>query len=820
MNSIAKNFLNKHQIHPDDILYILRESKKTSIYLKDNRIFSTYITMKDIVSALPESEFVRINKSYVLPVSQIASVDNGMYTMKDGRVFAGRVRDKASHRRIAETYVNSSPSEVHAAPSTPGTFHLSTLMPMAWNGFLQTMRQNSFDALLATYYKILKVDLTNDNFIILKDDEEKNLLEITAVFSDWLHGFIKSGRVHSDDLNAFRNYTSLEFLRSFFLHHKSKAPYCMQYRRKSYQDYRWALMEIVPAEDYSPSLQTVYLFVRDIQDTLNDSELMLNTVLRGLCSNYQAIYSVDFVSDKVSTYRMNPNESFCFGQDTVTGMTFKASVDVWLKNLPEALRVQLYNVLSFENISNQLENKDTFSYEFKFEAHNDDHYFRITCSRLEKQSQLENAVIAFEDISQEKRLSGYEHDPLTGLYEKNAFYRYASVEIRNHPEKQYYILCADIDSFRFANEQLGTEVCDEILFHIANSVRDKMPGYVFGSRFYADVFAFLICDTTPGTMKQISSYISSTIFKRNLIVRFGITHADDSAAVRVHCDHARFAIQKIKGSYHQRFEEYDDTIHQQVMMNFQLNQTADLALSEEQFFVYYQPKLDLLSGKIGGAEALVRWKHPEMGFVSNTNFIPLYERSGFVLKLDTYVLTKICTDMAEWLKDGYSLVPVSVNLSRVDFEDVNLPGRLVEIIDSFEIPHSLIHFEITESAFITNASKVERYIKELAEMGFQIELDDFGTGYSSLTTLGTLDLRILKLDKTLIDRMFTDKGSKILHSSVTLAQTMNMKVVAEGVETKEQLDFLKGIGCDYIQGYYYSTPLPAHEYITFLKDQI
>ena len=243
------------------------------------------------------------------------------------------------------------------------------------------------------------------------------------------------------------------------------------------------------------------------------------------------------------------------------------------------------------------------------------------------------------------------------------------------------------------------------------------------------------------------------------------------------------------------------------MIQRQVMEDAADALTAGQFQVYYQPKHNIETGSIGGAEALVRWTHPELGFMSPGVFIPLFEQNGFITKLDRYIWEEVCKSIAEWKEKGYKQIPVSVNISRRDFEDPYLADIIIELVDSFGIEHSLFHIEVTESAYSDNPDIIVNTIQKLHDNGFVIELDDFGTGYSSMTALSKLDLDVMKLDMSLIQNDVPGTDKNVLEFSMQLAKMMKLITVAEGVETSGQADRIRSLGGDYIQGYLYSKPL-------------
>ena len=251
----------------------------------------------------------------------------------------------------------------------------------------------------------------------------------------------------------------------------------------------------------------------------------------------------------------------------------------------------------------------------------------------------------------------------------------------------------------------------------------------------------------------------------------------------------------------------------------QIEENMESALAERQFVVYYQPKHDLHTDVTGGAEALVRWTHPELGFVSPGQFIPLFERNGFITSLDFYIWEEVCKELRHCLDEGLPAVPVSINASRMDFDVPDLAGEIAALADKYHLDHSLLHVELTESMYSDNPGKIEKTLEELHNNGFHIELDDFGSGYSSLTSLNTLTLDVMKVDMSLIRQASATGDYSILRFCSLLADNLRLKTVVEGVEDAEQVAALKVLGCDYIQGYYFSKPLPPKEFEEYLVAQ-
>ena len=237
------------------------------------------------------------------------------------------------------------------------------------------------------------------------------------------------------------------------------------------------------------------------------------------------------------------------------------------------------------------------------------------------------------------------------------------------------------------------------------------------------------------------------------------------------------------------------------------------ALRAREFQVYLQPKYSTKEEVLSGAEALVRWIHPTEGFVPPYRFIPIFENNGFIIQLDDYMLTEVARQQAKWIAEGEKVVPISVNVSRVHFVKEDLAEHICELVDQFKVPHDVIELELTESAFFDDKEVLLNTIKKLKEYGFKISMDDFGAGYSSLNSLKELPLDVVKLDAEFFrDKGESGRGKLIVEDTISLAKKLNMRIVAEGIETREQVDFLADLNCDLILGYYFAKPMPISEF--------
>ncbi|MBO4913673.1 MAG: EAL domain-containing protein, partial [Oscillospiraceae bacterium] len=409
-----------------------------------------------------------------------------------------------------------------------------------------------------------------------------------------------------------------------------------------------------------------------------------------------------------------------------------------------------------------------------------------------------------------------ENDTLTGLYSKEFFFHKLEDTLRTDPKGRYDVVCTDVENFRVMNDRYGAEHCDRFLRALSEDYSTHLPDLLFGGRIGADVFAFLIRHQEDNSESRLSADKHNDKYGRFVIKTGLYADVDHTLSPPAICDRATLAIASIKKTFGVNFARYDDAMRADQLRNHLIEQTMENALVERQFVVYYQPKHNLHTDAIGGAEALVRWISPEMGFVSPGLFIPLFERNGFITNLDYYIWEEVCRELRHCIDAGLPVVPVSVNVSRRDFESTDLAKRIAALADKYKLDHALLHIELTESMYSDNPEQIAGTLAALHADGFYIELDDFGAGYSSLTSLSTLTLDVMKLDMSLIRHASATGDFSILRFATLLADGMRLKTVVEGVETAEQVAALKVLGCDYIQGYYFSKPLPVKDFEDYL----
>ena len=420
-----------------------------------------------------------------------------------------------------------------------------------------------------------------------------------------------------------------------------------------------------------------------------------------------------------------------------------------------------------------------------------------------------------------------ERDSLTGLYNREFFYRYAEQLERMYPGERMEAIVLDIDRFHMINERYGKAYGDEVLRHIADRLRLLLRGRPgIASRPEGDVF-FVYTAEIPDHAAFLERLTEGLPENRDaagrIRLRMGVYLCEDaSLEMARRFDRAKSAADTVRGSFVKTIAVYDSALHESELFSGQLLEGFHEALREKQFRVFYQPKFDIRPEipVLVSAEALVRWEHPTLGLIGPVSFIPLFEKNGLILELDRHVWREAAARIRDW-KDrlGFS-VPVSVNVSRVDIYDPGLADFLSGLTEEYGLKPEELLLEITESAYTEDTEQLVSAVRGLRERGFRIEMDDFGTGYSSLNMISTLPIDALKLDIQFIRNAFRGKrDTRMLEVILEIAEYLSVPVIAEGVETEEQLSVLRAMGCNMVQGFYFSRPVPPEEYEVYVEQR-
>lgn len=413
------------------------------------------------------------------------------------------------------------------------------------------------------------------------------------------------------------------------------------------------------------------------------------------------------------------------------------------------------------------------------------------------------------------------YDRLTGLYCKDYFCYKVETMLSLYPDREYDIICFDIENFKLINDMFGVATGDRLLQKVADMCVKLAGEEGICGHFNADRFACLLERrfVYREMFVQAEKHFGLLPNMKSVVFKWGIYAVEErDIPVEQMCDRAFLAVNSIKGRYEKHVAYYDAKLRNRLLREQAITDSMERALAEEQFTILLQPKYTVEGAVLAGAEALVRWNHPEWGMLSPAEFIPLFEKNGFITKMDKFVWEKTCSVLSDWVRQGYKVPPVSVNVSRADIYQTDLENVLLKLTQKYEIPAEMLHLEITESAYTEDSRQIIDVAGKLKEAGFIIEMDDFGTGYSSLNMLNQMPLDILKLDMSFVQSETEKPVNKgILCFVMELAQRMQLRVVAEGVETKEQWERLREIGCDYVQGYYFAKPMPCEAFETLMS---
>ncbi|MEG0797872.1 MAG: EAL domain-containing protein [Acidaminococcaceae bacterium] len=412
-----------------------------------------------------------------------------------------------------------------------------------------------------------------------------------------------------------------------------------------------------------------------------------------------------------------------------------------------------------------------------------------------------------------------EYDALTGIYNKNKFFAVTREMLDANPGQQFAFLRFDVDRFQLINSFFGAAEGDKLLIYIAEQMAvdaEKCVPATYG-RIESDIVGLCV----PYQQKELEAMVKQskqTLALYNpdydIVPSVGIYVIDEpTIAVEEMYNRATLAAKSCKGNYVDFYAYYNESMSKSLALEQEITNDMNFALANGQFQIYLQPKYNIQTNLPCGAEALVRWLHPQKGLRMPNEFIPVFERNGFITKLDYYVWEQACQCLHGWLAQGIVPEPLSVNVSRVNIYNPNLVENLLELLERYELEPALLNLELTESAYTDNPVTMKKVMAQLQSHGFTIMMDDFGSGYSSLAILKDIMIDILKIDMRFLSATeIPGRGENIVASVIRMAKWLNIPVIAEGAETARQVEFLRSVGCDYVQGYYFARPMPVLEY--------
>ncbi len=421
-----------------------------------------------------------------------------------------------------------------------------------------------------------------------------------------------------------------------------------------------------------------------------------------------------------------------------------------------------------------------------------------------------------------------ERDPLTSLFNREFFYRYVEQYDLHHPGRKMDAVAVDINHFHLLNELYGWDFGDKVLSTIGNGIRELMAekGGIAG-RIDADMFLLYYPsgDNYERLQQNLCSGLPDNHGANKIKVRMGIyPEVDRDVKIERRFDRAKQAADTIRSSYTRFVAYYDKSLREKEVMEESLIESLDAAVAEGQFKIFYQPKYDI-SGEeplLRSAEALVRWQHPDYGMVSPGIFIPLFEEKGLIQKVDRFVWKEAAKQIRCWKEKFGITLPVSVNVSRIDVYAPDFVENFKALVAENRIRPQDYYLEITESAYTEDSDQLLNVVGELRQEGFPVEMDDFGSGYSSLNMISTIPVDAIKLDMNFIRNMHSkeSRNNRIVELMIDIAGYLGVPVVAEGVETQDQVDLLRSMGCQIVQGYYFSKPVTAEAFEEFIEKRL
>lgn len=424
------------------------------------------------------------------------------------------------------------------------------------------------------------------------------------------------------------------------------------------------------------------------------------------------------------------------------------------------------------------------------------------------------------------------YDPVTKGKNWVYFMHFTEKKLSTYREavRTYAIVDFELQKYRSYCACNGVEAGEELLERINRCIEQQLGKKELCVRYAKSNYALLLfCMDEEDCVRRIQSLyeelakrlkVPHLTFHSGIYMLYPERRKDTGRIVRrtslniaQNYNYAGEARASIEDSEENEIAFFDEKMLEEQKWEHWVENTMEHAMANEEFVVYLQPKYNPVNDKLVGAEALVRWISPEKGFIPPYRFIPIFEKNGFISKLDDYMVSHVAKEQARWIREGKEVVPVSVNVSRVHFASEDLAEHICSLVDEYKIPHGMIEIELTESAFFDNKKTLLYTVNKLKEYGFELSMDDFGAGYSSLNSLKDLPLDVLKLDAEFFrGDEAKSRGDIIVGETIQLAKLLNMRTVAEGIETKEQIDFLAEHGCDMIQGYYYAKPMPVEEF--------
>lgn len=445
----------------------------------------------------------------------------------------------------------------------------------------------------------------------------------------------------------------------------------------------------------------------------------------------------------------------------------------------------------------------------------------------DEKDQLVGFMVTYTDITGQERLKDEAilyatRDQLTGAWNRDYFFEIVKKTLKDNMQENFLMIVSDINHFKLFNEILGAEIGDDLLLAFAQIYREYCKKtWTFG-RISADRFALVLPKTDydeNGFLKSVNEMLDRKQYSLRVHCYFGVYEITDKRmSVESMYDRAFLAVESIKGDLNKSIAYYHEELLSERIHETMTLDDLDRALKAEEFEIYLQPQVDIWTGAVISAEALIRWNKPGRGMVSPAEFIPIFENSGMIAKLDRHVWELACRQLRKWKDEGHTERSVSVNISAKDFCLMDLYECVTNLVEKYEISPVNLKLEITETALVLDVEKQMQMIRDLQNYGFVIEIDDFGSGYSSLNNLKEIKADMLKMDLKFFEKTGDpERAEKIVTSMIRLANELGMPVIAEGVETEEDMQLVRAAGCQLVQGYYYAKPMSVSDFEKYVS---
>lgn len=687
------------------------------------------------------------------------------------------------------------------------------------------MLQHYEKALREIYDELYEFDVISNSYHVVYKTENKFVVPAEYGRLDEVMAEISDNIIHPEDKERFLDFIDITKIRKTFAGGQESM---IGEFRKLWKDgkYHWSSLTILPIEPDRDS-EPYLCFVMDIGAKKELDEITEQNRILQIQKKDEERYHIIVEQSGMCVFEWNKETNSFYSSKNIEEYKFmKSGMEYLFKNHLELTYVHPSDKKTAESFIRQFDNgKLKGETVIRLEkADNKYRWCKISIHVIVgKDGELQRIIGTILDVDQEVKTQmelvyRAEYDMLTGIYNQETFETEAEKLRKNNSERNYAITRMDVNRFKLINDLYGIEAGNVLLKKIASVLLEVTGMEGVCGRVNSDVFEYCMPYKTERELidltRRLSEYISVLVKECKVTFSYGICLIEDNETpINLICDRAYLALKSIKGNVVNNWSFYTNALRDKEMAEQRIENEMETALLNREFVVYLQPKYDIETGSVSGAESLVRWQHPACGIMAPNQFIDLFEKNGFIIKLDEYVWEETCRMLRKWLDAGYQSIPVSVNCSRANLYDVNIVEKLSAVIKKYNIPPKLLMIEITETVVFGDADRLFDILERLHVAGFLVSMDDFGSGFSSLNMLKDLYIDEIKLDRNFLSStQNTKRGRIVIESVVSLAKQLDLMTVAEGVETKEQLQFLHNSGCDTAQGYYFSRPIPEEEF--------